>query len=86
MGLEVTCKEIRPQKFDEYVKKKMQDWEANTAPQMEQITQGWHPMYHILQYHASTKCLPQFPWTHNKKEVKNIVAIIYNMKISKQIW
>jgi hypothetical protein len=38
MGLEVTCKEIRPQKFDEYVKKKMQDWEANTAPQMEQIT------------------------------------------------
>ncbi len=38
MGLELTCKEIRPQKIDEYVKKKMQDWEANTAPQMEQIT------------------------------------------------
>ncbi len=38
MGLEVTWKEIRPQKFDEYVKKKMQDWEANTAPQMEHIT------------------------------------------------
>ncbi len=38
MGLEVTWKEIRPQKIDEYVKKKMQDWEANTAPQMEHIT------------------------------------------------
>jgi hypothetical protein len=38
VGLEVTWKEIRLQKFDEYVKKKMQDWEANTTPQMEQIT------------------------------------------------
>jgi hypothetical protein len=38
MGLEVTWKEIRPQKIDEYVKKKMQDWEANIAPQMEHIT------------------------------------------------
>jgi hypothetical protein len=38
MGLEVIWKEIRPQKIDEYVKKKMQDWEANIAPQMEQIT------------------------------------------------
>jgi hypothetical protein len=33
MGLKVIWKEIRPQKIDEYVKKKMQDWEANMTPQ-----------------------------------------------------
>ncbi len=38
VGLKVTWKEIRLQKIDEYVKKKMQDWEANTVLQMEQIT------------------------------------------------
>ncbi len=67
MGLEVTCKEIRPQKIDEYVKKKMQDWEANTAPQMEHITQGWHPMYHILQYPTSTKCFATIPMDTQQK-------------------
>jgi hypothetical protein len=67
MGLEITWKEIRLQKIDEYVKKKIQDWEANMTPQMEQITWEWHPMYHVF-YNISLlqSVLPPFPWTHNK--------------------
>jgi hypothetical protein len=38
VGLEAISKERRAQKIDEYVKKKMQYWEARAAPHMEQIT------------------------------------------------
>jgi hypothetical protein len=36
------------QKVHEYVKKKMDIWEAQVAPHMEKINWCWHPMIHIF--------------------------------------
>jgi hypothetical protein len=67
MGLKTTWKERRAQKIDEYVKKKIQDWEVSVALHMEQITYRWHLMYHILcDVPLLHNVLPPFPWTHNK--------------------
>jgi hypothetical protein len=44
MGLE----RRKRHKKHEYVKKKMDNWEAQVAPRMEKIISKWHPMFHIF--------------------------------------
>ncbi len=41
-------KKKKAQKVEEYVKEKMQDWEALDAPHLEHITWGWHLMFQIF--------------------------------------
>jgi len=74
-------KDKRAQKVHEYVKKKMDNWEAQVAPCMEKITWGWHPMFHIFNIVSFLwTILLKFPWTHNKTKVSTIVTSIYNMQ------
>lgn len=80
-------KDKRAQKVHEYVKKKMDNWEAQVAPCMEKITWGWHPMFHIFNIVSFLwTILLKFPWTHNKAKVSTIVTSIYNMQKVIVLW
>ncbi len=48
MALYATWGKKKPQKVEEYVKKKMQEWEALVPPHLKHITWGWHLMFQIL--------------------------------------
>jgi len=69
MGLEVIWKEIRPQKIDEYVKKKMQYWEANMTPQ--RLPGNGILCTIFFKYPASTKCFATIPMDTQQIEGNN---------------
>jgi hypothetical protein len=47
---------------------------------MEQITWGWHFIYHIFcGVLFLQNVLPLFPWAHNKEEAKTTTVAICNM-------
>jgi hypothetical protein len=68
MALDATWKGKKAQKVKKYVKKKMQDWEALVAFDLECITWGWHLMFQIFTTLPLLQgFLPYFPWMHNKR-------------------
>jgi hypothetical protein len=82
MALDATWKEKKPKKVEEYVKEKMQDWEALVAPHLECITWGWHLMFQIFTPIPLLQgVLPQSPWMHSKEEALKVALAICNMQM-----
>lgn len=60
-----------------FVSDKVAAWKQSMAGEMEQVSWGWNPLYHICAKNAAvSERLPPMPWKHNETEARDVVTAL----------